>query len=237
MRTFKTWSHGGPDGGSSRPLAALSSAGVGCVPHALERGVLAVPAACSLQPAAGGGGGCSLEQAVSARCLHAGSSMASFDEQIRQARREFSLADRAFQHLEESGGKDAVQINQLQEDVTRQVTAVRQTMNRLDGTIREAPASLRNPQEEMQAQQLNEKVVMLERGLDRFVGRNSSREREKQERCARSIGLLPRPVHDHTRTGQPTRDRRRVCLSKGVDCPCRRLQGVPVERSSAEGPE
>jgi hypothetical protein len=69
------------------------------------------------------------------------------------------------------------------------------------------------------------------------VGRNSSREREKQERCARSIGLLPRPVHDHTRTGQPTRDRRRVCLSKGVDCPCRRLQGVPVERSSAEGPE
>ncbi len=110
--------------------------------------------------------------------------MASFDEQIRQARREYSLADRAFQELEEGAGKDAVQINQLQEDVTRQVTAVRQTMNRIDGTIREAPASLRNPQEEMQAQQLNEKVVMLERGLDRFVGRNSSREREKQERCA-----------------------------------------------------
>ena len=93
--------------------------------------------------------------------------MASFDEQIRQARREYSLADRAFQELEEGAGKDAVQINQLQEDVTRQVTAVRQTMNRIDGTIREAPASLRNPQEEMQAQQLNEKVVMLERGLDR----------------------------------------------------------------------
>ena len=109
--------------------------------------------------------------------------MASFDEQIRQVRREHSLAHQPFR----SWRRAAVRMpssSQLQQDVTRQVTAVRQTMNRIDGTIREAPASLRNPQEEMQAQQLNEKVVMLERGLDRFVGRNSSREREKQERCA-----------------------------------------------------
>lgn len=109
--------------------------------------------------------------------------MASFDEQIRQARREYSLAERAFQDLEESSGMDAAQINQLQEDVTRKVTAVRQTMNRIDGTIREAPASLRNPQEEMQAQQLDEKLRILESSLDRFVGRNSTRQREQQERC------------------------------------------------------
>ena len=121
--------------------------------------------------------------------------MASFDEQIRQARREYSLADRAFQELEESSGKAAVQINHLQEDVTRQVTALRQTMNRIDGTIREAPASLRNPQQELQAEQLNEKVIMLERGLDRFVGRNSSRQKDQMERCALAVlafRVLPR---------------------------------------------
>ena len=116
--------------------------------------------------------------------------MATFEEQMRQARREYSQADRAFQDLEESAGMDAVQINQLQEDVTRQVTTLRQTMNRIDGTIREAPASLRNPQEELQAQQLNDKVIMLERGLDRFVGRNSSRQREQQERCALAVWNL-----------------------------------------------
>lgn len=67
----------------------------------------------------------------------------SFDETFRQAKREYSLADRAMQDLEESAGEDPVKINQLQEDAARKVTAVRQTMNRIDGTIRDAPASLR----------------------------------------------------------------------------------------------
>ena len=88
------------------------------------------------------------------------------------------------QDLEESTSEDAVQVNQLQEDATKKITTVRQTMNRIDGAIREAPTSLRNPQEEQKAQQLNEKVVMLEDSLGRFVGRNSSREREESERCA-----------------------------------------------------
>lgn len=164
--------------------------------------------------------------------------MASFDEQIRQARREYSLADRAFQELEESSGKDAVQINHLQEDVTRQATALRQTMNRIDGTIRDAPASLRNPQQELLAEQLNEKVIMLEKGLDRFVGRNSSRQRDQMERCAPAVltfRFLPcTPPCLHVYTQPMTKPR---LSERGADWARRLLQGVPIERGSAEGPE